>query len=144
MLDTAPSTLTAPRNSGTPDTAFGLTDTLRDAQARLSDALQRFMAKLGTALEDAATLEVTTYVIDAAVGVPADDSAQSAGAQLRALTRIELTGDIKTYIPQNNGAVDETLWMIHSDMVVKAQANRTELVKTAVSAVSGLVGTIKP
>ena len=42
------------------------------------------------------------------------------------------------------GEVDTDLWKIHLEMVQQAQASRAELVKTAVSAVTGLADLLKP
>ena len=60
-------------------------------------------------------------------------------AKLRALTRISATGDIELYVPQKDGAVDQALWAVHSEMVRQAQANRAELLKSVFQAVSGVV-----
>lgn len=40
--------------------------------------------------------------------------------------------------------VDEALWAVHLSMVEKAQANRAELLKIAVSALTGLLGAPRP
>jgi hypothetical protein len=41
------------------------------------------------------------------------------------------------------GEIDKDLWAIHLDMVRQAQANRTEMLKAAVAAASGLVDALK-
>jgi hypothetical protein len=128
---------------------FGLLDPLKQAQARLTDALQEFAVKLGDALrkaiDDASSLEVSTYVSDNMTGVTYDTaSGQFTGtAQLRALTRINFDGDTLVCVPEREGEVDEALWTIHTDMVQRAQAHRAELLKAAVSAATGLLGALK-
>jgi hypothetical protein len=47
-------------------------------------------------------------------------------------------------VPETDGEVDTDLWKIHLEMLQQAQASRTELVKTAVSAVTGLANLLKP
>jgi hypothetical protein len=116
-----------------------------EAQAKLSATLKAFMDRVGGAINEAATLKVKTYVSDDIEGVKLDAQGNLTGdMRLRALTNIELDGDITAIIPMRPEGMDETLWAAHVDMVKQAQANRTELVKLAISAVSGLVTAIKP
>jgi hypothetical protein len=65
------------------------------------------------------------------------------GAKLRALTRIKLDGDTLVCVPEKKGEIDQVLWALHSDMVQRAQANRAEMLKTAVTAATGLLETLK-
>ena len=128
---------------------FGLLDPLKQAQTRLTDALQEFAVKLGESLKkainDASSLEVSTYVSDNMTGVTYDTaSGQFTGtAKLRALTRISFDGDTLVCVPVQEGEIDEALWTIHIDMVQRAQAHRGELLKSAVSAATGLLGALK-
>ncbi len=116
-----------------------------DAQAKLSATLKNFMDRVGTAINEAATLKVKTYVSSDIEGVKPDAQGNFTGdLRLRAMTSIELDGDITAIIPMRPEGMDATLWAAHVDMVKQAQANRTELVKLAISAVSGLVTAIKP
>ena len=114
----------------------------------LSGTLKEFVDKLGTymsrALEDATSLEVSTYVSED-LGTVTYDSGKFAGsARLRALTRVNIDGDTQVCVPQDEeGQVDMSLWQIHLDMVKQAQETRSELVKTLVSAASNLAGLIK-
>lgn len=115
------------------------------AQTKLSETLRNFMDKVGSAIDEATTLKVKTYVSDDIEGVKLDEHGNLTGdMHLRAMTQIDLDGDIVAVIPMRPEGMDETLWAAHVDMVKQAQANRTELVKLAVSAVSGLVTIIKP
>lgn len=129
---------------------FGDDSPLRQAQARLVDALQGLTEQLGRALQkavdDATSLEVLTYVSDDMAGVTYDGTTRRFGgsARLRAVTRISLDGDALVCVPEEVGDGDDAIWAIHADMVQRAQANRTELLKTAVSAASGLLGAFRP
>ncbi len=116
-----------------------------DAQAKLSATLKNFMDRVGSAINEAATLKVKTYVSSDLEGIKLDAQGNLTGdMRLRALTSIELDGDVTAVIPMRADGLDQKLWAAHVDMVKQAQANRTELVKLAVSAVSGLVTAIKP
>ena len=125
---------------------YGLLDPLKRVEARLTDALQQFADKLGQTLEKAidnvTSLEVSTYVSDSMHDVTYEDG-KFTGATLRALTRISLDGDTLACVPAEAGAIDQALWAIHTDMVQRAQAHRAELLKTAVSAATGLLEALK-
>lgn len=128
---------------------FGSDGSLNEAREKLVRALIDVSNKVGTtlqeAIEDAVTLEVSTYVSDEMENVTYDMSKrQFAGAQLRALTRINLDGDTQICLPRAaSGEIDMEVWEIHSDMVKQAQANRAELLKTAFSAASSLLESLK-
>jgi hypothetical protein len=130
---------------------YGLfdSDAVKQARARLTNSLQQFADRLGGALEqaidNASSLEVSTYVADDLAGVTYDvKTHQFAGtARLRAMTRINLDGDTLVCVPEGHGEVDEALWEIHVDMVQQAQAHRAELLKAAVSAAAGLLDALK-
>jgi len=53
-------------------------------------------------------------------------------------------GDSLICVPETEGEVDTALWKIHMDMVQQAQVSRAELLKTVVSAATGLVDLLKP
>jgi len=126
---------------------YGLIDSFKQAQANLSGTLGNFVSRLsdflGKALDEATSLEVSTYVSEDMSQVKYE-AGQFTGARLRALTRIEIDGDTLICVPESDGEVDTTLWKIHMDMVQQAQISRTELLKTVVSAATGLVDLIKP
>jgi hypothetical protein len=114
----------------------------------LSGSLKEFVDKLGTymsgALDDATSLEVSTYVSDDLGTVKYESGKFSGSARLRALTRVKIDGDTLVCVPQDeDGQVDTALWQIHLDMVRQAQEARTELMKTLVSAASNLAGLMK-
>jgi len=125
---------------------YGLMDSLRQGQARLTSALQQFADTLSSALQEAvqniSSLEISTYVSDKINDVKYEDG-HFTGARLRAVTRITFSGDTMVCVPEREDKIDEALWAIHTDMVQRALANRAELLKAAVSAMAGLVGTLK-
>jgi hypothetical protein len=124
-------------------TDYGLGDTL----ASLRGGLQQLGTKLGDflskALDDATSLEVSTYVSDNISAVKYENGKFS-GASLRAVTRVNIDGDTIVCVPEEDGEVDLDLWNIHLQMLQQAQTSRSELLKTAVSAVTGLTGLLKP
>lgn len=125
--------------------AFVTIPGLDDAQKKLSETLKNFMERVGGAINEAATLKVKTYVSDNIEGLAVNaQGALEGDMRLRAMTQIDLDGDIVAVIPMRPDGMDETLWAAHVDMVKQAQANRTELVKLAISAVSGVVTALKP
>jgi hypothetical protein len=122
---------------------YGLGDTL----ASLRGGLQQLGNKLGDflskALDDATSLEVSTYVSDNISAVKYENGKFS-GARLRAVTRVNIDGDTIVCVPEEDGEVDIDLWNVHLQMLQQAQTSRSELLKTAVSAVTGLTGLLKP
>lgn len=126
---------------------YGLMDSFKQVQSSLGSTLQNFVGRLGEflgkALDEATSLEIATYVSDDMGGVKYENGRFN-GAQLRALTRIEIDGDTLLCVPQTEGEVDTVLWKIHMDMVQQAAASRAELLKTVVSAATGLVDLLKP
>jgi len=117
---------------------------LKEAKARLAQSLQDFAQKLGhilqKAVDDATTLEVSTYVSDDMAQVTSN---LEATADMRAFTRIKIDGDTIVCVPEKMGEIDEALWDIHLDMVQQAQVNRTEMIKTALSAATSLLDALK-
>jgi hypothetical protein len=128
-------------------TDYGLIDNFRQVQSGVSNSLQQFINKLGgflgQALDDAATLEVSTYVSEDMAEVKYENGRFS-GASLRAMTRMKIDGDTLVVVPEQVGEVDMELWQIHTDMVQQAQTNRMEFLRTVVNAATGLVDMIKP
>jgi len=126
---------------------YGLGDTFRQAGANLGTGLQQLFTKLsdflGEALDDATSLEVATYISENMSQVEYKDG-RFTGAQLRALTRVKIDGDTLVCVPEVDGEVDTALWQIHLEMLQQAQASRAELLKTVVSAATGLGNLLKP
>ncbi len=120
----------APINpAGTPEQGAG------NMEQGMQEFIHKLAAFLGQAIDSAATLEVRTYTSDA-VGRVSVVNGRVSGADLRAVTSIKLLGDIEQVVPLKDGEIDLELWNLHLEMVKQAQANRTELVRAAVSAAS--------
>lgn len=107
----------------------------------LAGAMQRLVERLTQVVEKAVaedkTLEVLTYTSDDMAAVEKENLGRT--ATLRAITRIKPDGDIEVCVPSAEGEIDEALLAVHSDAVERAQVNRTELVRAAFEAVSGLL-----
>ena len=126
-------------------TDFGIMDSLSDARTRLTSAVNQFADNLGRtlakAIDDASTLQVSTYVID---DMPGQLGAEvPPGAQLRAFTSIKIDGDTQVIVPSGAGQINRELWAVHLDMVQQAQVNRAEMIKAAASAAAGLLQSLK-
>lgn len=126
-----------------PDSA---SDSQPKTDTHLKETMSRFLEKLGhffsEALDDASSLEVSTYVADDLTEVRYENGKYH-GARLRAMTRIELDGDTLVCIPERDGEVDTALWNIHLEMVRTAQQNRAQLLHTIVSAAGNLSALLK-
>lgn len=112
----------------------------------LNESLKNFVEKLGNylskALDDASSLEVSTYVADDLAEVKYENGKYN-GARLRAMTRVNIDGDTLVCIPEKDGEVDTAIWNIHLEMVKSAQENRAELMKTIVGAATSIVNIVK-
>ena len=145
--------------SGTPGTDFGLGDLFKkdtaavpeggstpQAAGGINDSLKSFVSKLGDylgkALDDASSLEVSTYVAEELETVKYENNKYS-GARLRAMTRINIDGDTLVCVPEVDGEIDTAIWNIHLEMVKSAQQNRAELMKTIISAAANIVNAVK-
>jgi hypothetical protein len=126
---------------------YGVREVIQKVGAGVGGGLQQMVDKLSDflskALEDAASLEVKTFISNDIAQVKFEGGTL-AGASLRALTYIKIDGDTLNCVPEVDGEVDTELWRIHLDAVQQAQASRAELLKTAVSAVAGIGGLLKP
>ena len=99
--------------------------------ARLGDKLGDVLSNV---IDDVAVLEVKTFTSQDLGAVASGQPLPAGGAQLRAYTRCELDGDTEVCVPMTaDGAVDEKLWALHSEMVKQAQAHREELLKIVLS-----------
>ncbi|HEY7035626.1 MAG TPA: hypothetical protein VH482_30070 [Thermomicrobiales bacterium] len=119
----------------------------KQAQERVVELVKGLAEDLSTALTAAMTdlsrLDVATYVADDVAKAAADPDDLAKSARLRAFTRMALDGDTVACVPENADQVDAALWAIHTDMVTRAQAGRADMLKTATSAVGGLLGIVK-
>jgi len=135
-----------PAPAAGPEIQYGVFDSFKDAQSKVTATLQQVVEKIGdslkAAVENLTTIEVSTYVSDDVTAVKYEDG-RFTGARLRALTRSSLDGKTLVCVPEQDGKVDDALWKIHSEAVEKALANRTEMIKLAVSAAASLMGGLK-
>ena len=125
---------------------------LKDQVERLRESLRKFTdelaVSLGEAADDMVKLDVRTYSaddIEAASQALADR--QEVGAVLRAMTRVEFSGDIEMYVPEDaKGEVDEVLWRIHKGMVEEAQQSRAKFLQVMATLAGHLMSsfTFKP
>jgi uncharacterized protein with FMN-binding domain len=76
-------------------------------------------------------------------GVEYKEGKFAGSAQLRAVTRVTLDGDLQVVVPVKDGEIDAALLAVHAEMLKQAQINRAEMLKAAVSAASSLLGTLK-
>jgi hypothetical protein len=118
------------------------------APSATSQALRDFVDKVGKymsqALDDATSLEISTYTSPDLTQVAYAGGKFTGGAALRAMTRIAIDGDTLVCVPTDeDGEVDAAVWQIHLDMVQQAQASRAELIKTVVSAASSIANVVK-
>lgn len=139
--------------SGGPGDNFGILDTFKkpatsgEPASGMGEQLREFMNKVGTylseALDDAASLEISTYVAEDLTGAKFDNKTKSmTNAELRAFTRINIDGDTVVCLPKKDGEVDREVWDIHMEMVKQAQESRAEFMKTVVSAATSLVNVL--
>ncbi|MBA4379257.1 MAG: hypothetical protein C0393_00950 [Anaerolinea sp.] len=127
---------------------YGLIDSLRESQSNINRAMGDFVKKMGDflsqALDDAASLEVKTYVTEDMGAVQYENKDFTGSARLRALTRVNIDGDTLNCVPEVDGELDVTVWNIHMEMVKQAQASRAEFIKTVVQAATGIANLITP
>jgi hypothetical protein len=137
---------------GSEAVAYGLFDggILKEAQENLARMLAQVSERVGStiqhAIDDTSSLEVATYVSRdmEQVAYDTEQGRFTGEARLRALTRISIDGDTMICLPEDEeGELDLALWQIHTEMVRRAQENRTELLRTAFTAVSGLLDPLK-
>jgi len=147
IVDRAPVAKSA---SGGPGDDFGIFDSFKkpaagaegESSARQTGQLREFIDKVGKylsdALDDASSLEISTYVAEDLAGAKFENRKMT-NAELRAFTRVNIDGDTVVCLPKKDGEVDVEVWEIHMQMVKQAQESRAEFIKTVVSAASSLV-----
>jgi hypothetical protein len=122
---------------------YGLLDSMNESRQQLTAALSAFADNLGKtlakAVDDVATLNVSTYVSQDVAGAVTDPAQR----ELRAFTRVKLDGDTEVIVPRVSGKIDRELWDIHLSMVQQAQNNRAEMMKAAAAAATALLQAFK-
>jgi hypothetical protein len=146
-----PETVPVAETASASVTAYGVLDTsaLKQAQGRLVGALQRFAEQLGQTLEQAidqaTSLEISTYVSDQMAGVAYDPATRRliGTARLHTLARIHMDGDTLLCVPETEGTIDQASWTIQADMAQRAQAHRIALLKTMTTVAADLLDIFK-
>lgn len=123
------------------DVNYGIGETFSQVRENVQELIRKLLDTLNEVVDDLTSLEVKTYVSRDIGSVTYDAKLRDfTNADLRAMTRIQLDGDTLNVVPERSGQIDEKLWAIHEAMVVQAQANRAEMLKTAVSLLGSLKG----
>lgn len=128
-----------------------------DQKEQIRAALKTITQRVTKALHDVSTMEVLTYLSDDVLENVYDKDKKEIRdqAKLKAVTIIELNGDVKNMIPARTVEalseaekkltvtveVDEELLKIHRDMVELAQVNRTTFLKNLAEIAVTLVNT---
>jgi hypothetical protein len=133
-MDTAYDTVPASRQTRQRRRRDSLLDTMTDMAEQAGQLLR-------TAVTDAASLEVATYVSDDlnSVRYNVETGTFEGSLRLRALTRVSIDGDTVNCLPEEDGALDLTLWQLHNDVVQRAQANRREMLRVVLTTANNLV-----
>jgi hypothetical protein len=133
-----------PPSAGAPaegEVDYGIGESFSQAKENVQQLIRKLLDTLNQVVDDLTSLEVKTYVSRDLGSVKYDAKLRDfTNADLRAMTRIQLDGDTLNVVPERSGQIDEKLWAIHEAMVVQAQANRAEMLKTAVSLLGSLKG----
>ena len=141
--------------SDSPDLAieFGISDSLDKVRENLSRATRTLGNQVAAAIRDVTTLEVVTYTSDDIEKVNKNNLPNT--ANLRAMTRIELDGDVRSVIPVRNVEsaldddereavhIDQELWQIHKEMVEVATQNKVEFLAAMGDIVKTLLEALK-
>lgn len=110
-----------------------------NVNAILNQLIQKVTSFLGAAIDNAVTLEVSTYTAPDMTKVTIQGS-QITGADLRATTLVRIDGDIKQILPMtSDGELDTTMWNMHLQMVQQAHQGRADLLRSAVTSVSSFL-----
>ena len=125
---------------------FGIRDDLAEKAKEIFEsmttALTSMTKRLADLAEDVSGLDVVTYVSEDMETLEYKGGFTE-GAQKRAFTHISIDGDTNVCVPMSAGELDETLWMIHNEMVHQAMINRMEMVKAAAEMLANLMGVSK-
>jgi hypothetical protein len=115
---------------------FGVTETL----GAIGDSLNKALASLASGLQSLTDLQVRTFIVNQIDPKQLDAAPKDVtGAQLRALTRVTLTGNTDTIVPMSQGQLDNVIWTIHKDTVGQAWQNRAELLRILTEMIQSLI-----
>ena len=116
----------------------------RLARQRLVAAVEQLAGALERAAENVTVVEVATYS-SAEVSTARYDP-ETGGftdARLRALSRANVTGDLRSLIPERDGAIDTEVWELHVTLLKQAQETRLNLLRSPGSALGGLLDVVR-
>jgi hypothetical protein len=105
---------------------------IREVVVNLNTALGNLARRMQAITSEAATLQVTTGVVD---DLKTFDPQK---VDPRFVTRISPTGDIEVYLPRQTEGVDEVLLAMHKEMVSQALNNRLEFAKAIGETIANL------
>lgn len=132
VASTAP--LTPENAAEAPLVDYGIKESLDQVKGKVQDLVNKLVDTLKQAVDDVTSLEVKTYVSDELSDVKYNAANREfVGAQLRALTRINLDGDTLNVVPERDGELNQTLWQAHVSVVEQAQTSRAKMLETAVN-----------
>lgn len=112
----------------------------------LGDALKSFIRQLtdslGQMADNLSSLEVRTFASNDLHQVRYDFATRefNGPVRLRALTRINLDGDMQVVVPEKDDQLDEMLWAAHVSMVKEAQATRAQFIGSMTEMAMRLIG----
>lgn len=100
--------------------------------------------RLASFTNDMSNLEIETYTLPDLKQITKDEKGEfgkslAANGKRVAWTVIKLDGDLTSAVPTHEGELDESLWSVHKDMVELAQANRSEMIRTAAEVLVRLI-----
>lgn len=124
-----------------PIPAVAAPQTARMSVSAFSESMLGKLGRLlGTAVDDAASIEVTTYTNSVADSLTGQPEQMARNMRLRASTRVKLDGDTQLCVPLlDSGQPDEALWKIHSDAVRQARADRQETLAMIIGMIHKIV-----
>jgi hypothetical protein len=119
---------------------YGIKESLDQVKTKVNALVHQLVDTLKQVVDDVTSLEVKTYLSDDLSAVQYQrETREFSNAQLRAMTRINLDGDVLNVVPESAGELDQALWQVHLSMVEQAQNSRAKMLETAV----GLLGSLK-
>ncbi len=125
-----------------------------DSKEKLKTGFQRLMAKIGDAIEDAASLEVTTYTGDFTFktrqivqsGVDKFDInnvlkgmaiQNQTNIKLIAYTNVKIDSDVSTIVKSNLSESDAALLKLHTAMMESSKESRQAIISLVTNLIKG-------
>ncbi len=122
-----------------------MADNNTDSKGKLKSGFQRLMSKIGDAIEDAASLEVTTFTGDFSfktkqVVQSGDDKFEinsvlkgmsvqnQTDIKLIAYTNVKIDADVSTIVKSDLSPADKNLLDLHAQMMESSKASRKAVI----------------